>query len=138
MKILPSNRTELQKLVKQLAPNGEFCTANGNVRLNPAQETFTVSTLRAEAFILPPGKKAQGKYCQINNRQGSAVFGILSLDNQPLTESKRILLLHLTDSAATKMRYADQQQRKLESWGTLPFLAACGEAAFNNRYPVLK
>ena len=26
------------------------------------------------------------------------------------------------------MRYADQQQRKLESWGTLPFLAACGEA----------
>jgi hypothetical protein len=128
MKILPTNRTELQKLVKKLAPNGEFCTANGNVRLNPAQETFSVSTLRAEAFILPTGKKAQGKYCKINNRQGSAVFGILSLDNQPLTESKRILLLHLTDSAATKMRYADQQQRKLESWGTLPFLAACGEA----------
>lgn len=129
-KILPESRAELKQMLKPLAANGEFCSSDGMVRLNPARRTFQAVTPRAEAFILPEGEKRQGTFCCIRNRIGSAVFGVLALDGRPLLESKRILLLHLTDSAASKMRYADQEQRKLESWGTLPFLAARGEAEF--------
>ena len=128
VKGLPESRTELKKIVKQLAPKGEFCSAGGKVRLNPARQVFQVSTPRGEAFILPPGQAGQGDFCRIRNKIGSAVFGILSLDDLPLKSSKRMLLLHLTDSSAAKMRYADQDCRKLESWGTLPYLAARGEA----------
>ena len=62
------------------------------------------------------------------SKEESSRIGELSYTVLPLKSSKRMLLLHLTDSSAAKMRYADQDCRKLESWGTLPYLAARGEA----------
>ncbi|MBQ8755841.1 MAG: hypothetical protein IJZ19_12485 [Lentisphaeria bacterium] len=126
--LLSTDRKELKNILNQLAPKNEFNTANNKVRLDPAKEMFQAVTSRAEAFILPAGREAQGKFCRIRNRVGAATFGILAQDGQTLKNSRRILLLHLTDSAATKLRYADQEHRKLEAWGTLPFLAARGEA----------
>ena len=56
------------------------------------------------------------------------VFGAVSLDGKPLAESGRVLLMHLTDSAASRMRFSAKDCRKMESWGVPPFLAARGEA----------
>ena len=56
------------------------------------------------------------------------MFAAAAADFLPLTESKRILLLHLTDSQATKAKFASPAMERLESWGTTPFLAARGEA----------
>ncbi|PVY45494.1 glycoside hydrolase family 5 protein [Victivallis vadensis] len=125
---MPASREELRKLVRVISPDGCFRTADGNVVFDSAAETFEAVTPQAEAFILPAGETGTGRFCRVGNHVGKAVVGVISVDSKPLRESGRMLVLHLTDSAATKMRYADQDHRKLEEWGTTPFLAARGEA----------
>ena len=39
-----------------------------------------------------------------------------------------MLLLHLTDTQATKAKFSSTKMNRLEKWGVPPFLAARGEA----------
>ena len=57
-----------------------------------------------------------------------------SLDNRPLAESGSILLLHITNTAATDMRFYDSSRRMLESWGKLPLLVERGRAELSLRH----
>ncbi len=125
---LPGTRPELRAFLKKLAPDGCYRAAGGAVVLDPSRRVFRAVSPQAEAFILPAGAQEKGRFCRVKNRIGDAVFGIISVDRKSLAESKRMLLLHLTDTAATKQRYSDQDHRCLEDWGTIPFLAARGEA----------
>ena len=138
MQLLANDRSKLKNILTQAAPDNVFKAAENKVILNPGQESFQAVTSQAEAFILPPGREGNGDFCRVRNRVGSAVFGVIAQDGKSLKKSARILLLHLTDSAATKLRYADQEQRKLESWGTLPYLAARGEAELQLTAPTGK
>ena len=51
---------------------------------------------------------------------------MLSLDNRPLAESGRILLIHLTNLGATKQKFSDGRLSRLESWGKPPLLLEKG------------
>jgi hypothetical protein len=51
-----------------------------------------------------------------------------SLDGKPVAESRRLLLVHLTDVQNTGMRYAAPDRRVLEDWGTLPHIVRRGAA----------
>ena len=127
-RFLPGTRPELRNILKNFAPDGCYRAAGGAVFLDPKRSVFQAVSPRAEAFILPSGAEADGRFCRVKNQVASAVIGFVACDRKTLFESRRMLLLHLTDSAATKQRYSDQDHRCLESWGTLPFLAARGEA----------
>ena len=52
----------------------------------------------------------------------------MSADGRALTDSSRILLLHLTDSQGSGIRFGNNRMIRLERWGKTPLLAACGEA----------
>ncbi len=110
-------------------PDPEKCDAsNGQLFLNSKKETLRVETPTCEALILPAGMKGEGKFLQVENRVGRGVFAAISLDGKPLVKAERVLILHLTDSHATKTRFGGLTQDRFEAWGVLPYLAARGEA----------
>lgn len=83
---------------------------------------------RVGTVILPEKNCDKGNFLSVNNQIGRGVFAVMSVDGKPLTESGRLLLLHLTYSLANKMKFSNAKATRLETWGELPFLAARGEA----------
>jgi len=107
---------------------GFFRSIGGELELNQSKETFQAVTDACEVFVLPAGENARGRFLAAESRLGRAVIAAVSADAQPLRLSKRMLLLHLTDTQATKAKFASPDMEQLDSWGEPPFLAARGEA----------
>lgn len=107
---------------------GFFRSIGGELELNQSKETFQAVTDACEAFILPAGEKARGRFLAAESLLGRAVIAAVAAEAQPLRLAKRILLLHLTDTQATKAKFASPAMEQLDSWGEPPFLAARGEA----------
>ncbi len=107
---------------------GIFKSIGGELELNQSKNTFQAVTAACEAFVLPAGENARGRFLAAESRLGRAVIAAVSADAQPLHLSKRMLLLHLTDTQATKAKFASPDMEQLDSWGEPPFLAARGEA----------
>jgi len=107
---------------------GFFRSIGGELELNQSKESFQAVTDACEAFILPAGEKARGRFLAAESLLGRVVIAAISADAQPLRLAKRILLLHLTDTQATKAKFASPAMEQLDSWGEPPFLAARGEA----------
>ncbi len=51
-----------------------------------------------------------------------------SMDGAPLASSRRVLVFHLTDVLNTGASFKSAARREMTNWGTLPYLAAAGEA----------
>ena len=107
---------------------GEFHSSTGQISLNRQRESFKAVTPSCEVLILPEKNCDKGNFLSVNNQIGRGVFAVMSVDGKPLTESGRLLLLHLTNSLANKMKFSNAKATRLETWGELPFLAARGEA----------
>lgn len=107
---------------------GIYNSSNGQIRLNTREHTFAAVTPTCEAFSLAPGRSEGGSFLAVDNRVGHGVFAAISVDRKPLKESKRILLLHLTDAQGSMTEYADARRNQLEAWGRAPLLAARGSA----------
>ncbi len=107
---------------------GVFHSSTGQISLDSGNGTFKAVAPSCEALILPEKMRGRGNFLTVDNRVGRGVFSVMSLDNRPLAESARILLLHLTDSQASKMKFSSSRMTRMDSWGMMPFLAARGEA----------
>lgn len=105
-----------------------FNASNGQISLDARNATFRAVTPGCEALILPAGKQGKGGFLTVDNKVGRGVFSAISLDGRPLPEAKRTLLLHLTDTQASKTKYNSPAMKQLEAWGQPPYLAARGEA----------
>ncbi|MPM68586.1 hypothetical protein SDC9_115520 [bioreactor metagenome] len=108
-----------------------YRSSTGELELDRRNTVFRMVTPQCETFILPVKQRGSGNFLSVDNQIGHGVFSALSLDGKALTDSKRILLLHLTDALPTKMKFTDRTMRRLESWGEVPFLARRGEAAIS-------
>lgn len=105
-----------------------FHASNGQIVLDSDKKTFHVRTPSCEVWILPPGEKGDGVFLRVDNRIGHGVFAVMSVDCRTLTDSSRILLLHLTDSHGSGIQFGNSRMTRLERWGKTPLLAARGEA----------
>ena len=103
-------------------------STDGQIMLARYKGIFTAAAEQCEAVVLPAKKSGKAGVLQVDNKVGHGVFGIISVDNKPLKESGRMLLLHLTDTQATKTKYSSEKMTLMEKWGNTPFLAARGEA----------
>lgn len=105
---------------------GEF----GQLTLDRSAGTFSAVTPMSEGFLLPAGAAMSGDFIRrVKNAEGvfCAVLAT-SRDGKPLGESRRILLLHLTDSKNSGMTFRDRNCTILEEWGALPQLVRRGAA----------
>ena len=65
---------------------------------------------------------------QISVQDTDATVWVSSLDDQPITQSRRLLVTHLTDLQNTEIRYAERARQTLLDWGELPHLVRAGKA----------
>jgi hypothetical protein len=101
---------------------------DGKIKLSKQHGTYAVSSDNCDAVVLPEKKSGSSGLLSVENKTGHAVFGLISADGRKLADSKRILLLHLTDTQASKAKFNSPKMTLLISWGVTPFLAARGEA----------
>jgi hypothetical protein len=107
---------------------GVFRGETGELELDSTRATFVVNTPRtAGGFSRDPGPLTAGPLTVRLEGWGGAVW-ISSLDGRPISESRRMLLVHLTDLQNSGTRFADQERLILEDWGHLPYLVRAGTA----------
>lgn len=110
------------------AERGIFRSSTGQIELDRKQMSFRVTAPGGEVLILSPGHKGSGNFMAVENKVGRGVFAALPHTGRTLADAKRILLLHLTDSQATKTKFRSEEMNQLESFGVMPYLVARGEA----------
>lgn len=121
---------KLQKLTsgKIDAKNEVYESSTSEMVLDRKNETWKLVTARSEAFIAPAGHSFKGDFANLKNSRGWSSTLIASIDKNPLKESSRILILHLSDVKNTNMRFDDPEMTILRAYGTLPHLARRAES----------
>lgn len=114
---------------------GVFRSAGGQLELDTVREKFRATAPGIEVLILPEKQSGDAGVMRIANQVGRGVFSLQAVDGKPLTESKRLLFLHLTDSQASLIQFGDSRMKQHSTWGKMPFLAARGEAQISLALP---
>lgn len=105
-------------------------SAGGQIAVDGAAGTLTIATARSVAAVLPGGAAAELSGVAIANADADpATIIVAALDDAALADSKRILVLHLTDAANTGMRFASRTHTLLQDWGKAPVLIRDGAAS---------
>lgn len=89
--------------------------------------SFTVVTPRTCGGFAESGGFTAGALAVSSPGSPATVFAA-SLDRRPLTESRRILISHLTDLCNEGQTFEDDTRRVLLKWGHLPHLVRAGRA----------
>ncbi|HSI85783.1 MAG TPA: hypothetical protein VK970_18510 [Candidatus Methylacidiphilales bacterium] len=103
-----------------------FVSETGQIELFGQTGALKMVTPRSEGFILPPGQEFTGDRVQIKNGEAYGAVVVTAVDDKPIAESQRLLVVHLTNSVNTGMRFADEDLRLLEDIGRLPHLIRRG------------
>ncbi|NLX97831.1 MAG: hypothetical protein GXY83_16835, partial [Rhodopirellula sp.] len=115
-----ANRTDLHKNCIQ--------SENGEVTIDAPASTLTVDTACTAGGFAPAGKRIETRAATIDILDTYATVWVSSLDGEPITRSKRLLITHLTDLQNTGTRYGGPNRQLLLEWGRLPHLVRAGRA----------
>ena len=88
------------------------------------KRTFAAASSRSEALVLPSNCSLTGKRLAVENGESFGVVAAIAVDQTALAESKRILLLHLTDVQIEDSQYQENAggnrlYRAIPTTGTL-------------------
>ena len=113
---------------------GVFRSDTGQIELEGKAGRFRVVTEKSETFVLHNPDTVTGRNVTVKGDKKYAVLSVMSVDGLDLPESKRMLILHLTDVQRSNTRFGNKVGTILEKWGTLPYLARCGSATINIKH----
>ena len=114
---------------------GLAISTTGQPQINIKKETLAFASDICEALICHEGMAMKAECLSVSLLKSRATVALLSRDGRPLTESRRMLLLHLTDSEPTGMLFADNTMKRMETWGETPYLAERGIARISVKVP---
>jgi hypothetical protein len=104
----------------------------GEITIDREARRLIVRTPRSEVFVLNAtgtAATATGHVVTIRKETANAVtVAVMSVDGQPLADSSRILILHLTDAKGTNATFSNQKHTIMEKWGEMPLLVRQGRA----------
>lgn len=106
-----------------------YRSVTGEIEINSSKGTMSVVTPRSELFVLPPQSRLSGRHAKVENGPAFGSVSVVSVDDKPLEQSGRILIVHLTDSLAEGMTFSAEDRKEVLGWGTLPHLVAKGGGA---------
>lgn len=104
----------------------------GQLLFDAGAQRITVQTPRTEAVSLVSGGAKLGAL-EVQRSSGPALYALSSLDGQPLSHSKRMLLFVLTDAQNSGMSFEGNDRRKLRNLGTNPPMLRTVEAQLTYR-----
>lgn len=95
--------------------------------LSQASDRASICLFLRRDLDVAQGRVAAGPL-SVDITGAPATVWVSALDAAPVTESRRLLLTHLTDVQNTGIRYAERARKTLLSWGKLPYLVRVGQA----------
>ncbi len=115
------------------APNPEtksFRSQTGQITIDGPQGRLVLDTPRTAGGYASAGQSIECGTANVRIAiEGSdATVWVSSLDQQPIRQSRRLLITHLTDLQNTEIRYAEPARQTLLAWGQLPYLVRAGKA----------
>ncbi|MFG0247682.1 MAG: hypothetical protein ACF8OB_02255 [Phycisphaeraceae bacterium JB051] len=109
---------------------GNYVSQTGEMTLDNWVGKMSIQTSHLTCAILKPGSKDQfGKITLENKDDLPVVVYLASADDQPLEQSKRILVLHLPDVQNSGSVFKTDKRQVLEQIGYLPLLARDSQVA---------
>lgn len=124
--------------------DGWIRTPGGQIAFHPARNLFRAVSERSEALVQDRNMDNEGSLLRVTgNTTFSTVFAG-SADHKPLTESGRILILHITDVKpsrdkwATKGNQLHHYSHTPHGTGTYPHLLRIGQATIRLKTPLAK
>jgi hypothetical protein len=110
-----------------ISPDGAgFVSDTGQTELRTDEGTLKVVTPRSELFVLPAQTQLNGDFASVRNGDTFCSVAVVAVDGQPLVESSRLLIAHLTDVLPTGVLFDSSDRKIQESVGRLPLLVRRG------------
>jgi len=82
-------------------------SSTGETFIDAEKLSFKVQTARSEVLAGQPAAELSGNFARVKFGESKAVVMVSSLDAAPLTDSKRILVIYLTDLKNSDTRWQD-------------------------------
>lgn len=106
-----------------------FQSETGEITIDAPRDCMTLDTPRTAGGFAPAGESIRTRSgVGISVQDTDATVWVSALDDQPLRNSRRLLVTHLTDLQNTEIRYAERARQTLLDWGQLPHLVRAGKA----------
>lgn len=106
--------------------NGHVVSETGQIDLMPETGAIKVVSARSECFALPAGESLAGRSVSVVNGDIFTSVYVAAIDDEPLSTSRRLLVLHLTNSYLSGTTFGDPEYRELKHFGALPHLVQAG------------
>jgi hypothetical protein len=122
-----NNRITVLRLNAMLAKDARYNTADGiyqtdtgEITLETPRKRLVVKTPRTEGVVFDIPEALTIGSLRVESATGGALVSASSLDNLPLSSSKRMLLIMASDARNTGMLFQDTAETKLAAVGSAP------------------
>lgn len=110
-----------------------FQSETQELLIDASRDVMVLNTPRTAGGYGPEGETLRTAAATVTLDKSFATVWVSSLDAQPIRDSKRLLLCHLTDLQNTGAMFGEKARRTLYAWGKLPHLVQAGEATVRLR-----
>jgi len=107
-----------------------FASETGEITIDGPSDTMVLDTPRTAGGYAAAGQtiRTGDGVVAISMDSSDATVWVSSLDSRPITNSRRLLVTHLTDLQNSGIRYGEEGRQTLLAWGSLPHLVRAGGA----------
>ncbi len=106
-----------------------FQCETGEITIDAPRDVMVLDTPRTAGGFAPAGETIETTHgVQVAVQDTEATVWVSALDDLPITQSRRMLVTHLTDLQNTGIQYAERARQTLLQWGELPHLVRAGKA----------
>lgn len=114
-----------------------FRSETGEVTIDGPRDVLVLDTPRTAGGYAPAGQSIEAPKggVTVTVKDSDATVWVSALDDQPIGQSRRLLVTHLTDLQNTDIRYAEVERKTLLDWGRLPHLVRAGKAEVTVQLP---
>lgn len=100
---------------------GLFESATGQIRLDRNKLRMQVVTPKTEAIAFAELKdRLTLRELSLGNAEERGLFAVSAIDEKPLKDSEKLLIIFASDARNTDMRFRDKAEKIIEDWGRLP------------------
>lgn len=110
-----------------------FQSETKELLIDAPRDVMVLDTARTAGGYGPEGETIQTGAATVTLDKSFATVWVSSLDAQPIRDSKRLLVCHLTDLQNTGATFGEKARKTLYAWGKLPHLVQAGEATVRIR-----
>jgi hypothetical protein len=112
-----------------------FRSETGEITIDGPRDCLVLDTPRTAGGYAPAGQTVETKKggATFSPSGSDATVWVSALDSNPIRQSRRLLVTHLTDLQNTGIQYAEPARQTLQDWGRLPYLVRAGSAGVSIR-----